>query len=199
MFQQLKLLSLSFFFCSGISGCGYQFQGSGSILPEDVKTVAVLQTENQTTEPNLSLQFTEAIRSRFERYGVIKVVDSASSADAVLKTIIKNVGTRVRNTTGETDQELDLELALTVYGELKKKNGQVLWRNEGIRVYQSFAGVSGVVVTRSAQFAGSDQSGTQLSNLSTREVSRGQKEAALNEAMEEASRLIYNDAVAEDF
>lgn len=186
-----------------LAGCGYQFQGSGSILPEDIKTIAILQAENKTTEPGVSLKFTEALRSRFERYGVVKVIDSPAAADAVLKTVVKEVGSRVRNTTGaserQTDVELDLELALTVFGELKRRSGQVLWRNDGIRVYQSFAGVSGVIVTRSAGFAGSDLSSQQLGTLSNREVSRGQKDAALNDALEESARLIYNEAVAEDF
>jgi len=184
------------------SGCGYNFQGSGTILPEDVRTVAIVQSQNETTEPGLAIQFTEALRTRFERYGVVKVVQEAGGADAILRSSIKRVGTRVRNTTGATDQldvEVDLELAFTVSAELKKKNGQILWRDDSKTVYQSFASVGGVVVTQSAQFAGSDQSASQLSSLNTRELSRGQKDRAMNDAMDEAARQIYNEAVAEDF
>jgi outer membrane lipopolysaccharide assembly protein LptE/RlpB len=187
-----------------LTGCGYQFQGSGSILPQNVKTVHVMQAENQTTEPGLTLQFTEALRSRFERYGVVRLVDSPGEADAVLRTVIKDVSTRVRNTSGPTDsgptdQELDQDLALTISAELKKRSGQTLWRNDRLKIYQSFAGVSGVVVTQSAQFAGSNLSAQQIRGLNNRELARGQKEIALNEALEESARRIYSEAVAEDF
>jgi len=201
MKQSLKAL-IPLAIAAGLStlwGCGYQFQGSGSILPQDVKTIYILQTENQTTEPGLALQFTEALRTRFERYGVVKLVDSAGQADATLRTVVKDVSTRVRNTSGTTDQEFDQDLALTVFGELKKKNGQTIWRNDALTVYQSFAGISGVVVTQSAQFAGSDQSASQISGLNNRELARGQKDIALNEALDESARQIYNEAVAEDF
>ena len=181
------------------SGCGYQFQGAGSILPPDVKTVAISPTENRTTEPGLSQKFREALRERFDRYGAVKVVSDASSADAVLKTVIKEVSSQVRNTSGTTDQGVDQVMVVTISGELKKKSGQILWKTDNLQVYQSYAEVSGVVVTTAAGFAGSDQSAAQIGNLSSRELSRGQKLTSINAALEEASRQIYNSAVAEDF
>lgn len=161
--------------------------------------MAVAPVENTTTEPGLGLRFTDALRTRFERYGAVTVIDDISGADAVLKTKVKDVDTRVRNVSGTTDQELDLELVLITSAELRRRNGQILWRDDNLRVSQSFAGVGSVVVTRGATFAGGDIGASQLSTLSTREVSRGQKEAALDEAMDEASRRIYNEAVAADF
>lgn len=181
------------------TGCGYQFQGSGSILPPDVKTVAIAPSENRTTEPGLSFKFSESLRSRFDRYGAVKVTTDQGAADAILTTAIKDISSQVRNTSGTTDQGFDQVLAVTISGELKKKTGQVLWKTENLMVYQSFADVSGVVVTTSAGFAGSDQSAQQLSGLSNRELSRGQKTMAITAALEEAARQIYNSAVAEDF
>ena len=183
------------------SGCGYQFQGSGSILPPDVKTISIAQSENRTTEPGLALKFREALRQRFDRYGAVKVISDASSADAVLTTTIKDVTSQVRNTSGATDQGFDQVMVVTISGALKKKSGQILWKTDALQVYQSFADISGVVVTTAAGFAGSDQSAGQIQGLSNnaRELSRGQKQIALTAALEEASRQIYNSAVAEDF
>ena len=181
------------------TGCGYQFQGGGSILPPDVKTVAIAQSENRTVEPGLALRFQESLRERFDRYGAVKVISDTAAADAVLTTVIKDVSSQVRNTSGATDQGFDQVLAVTISGELKKKTGQILWKTDMLQIYQSFADVSGVVVTTAAGFAGSDQSQTQLGGLSNRELSRGQKQIALNAALDEASRQIYNSAVAEDF
>ncbi len=47
--------------------CGYRFQGSGSILPKDINTVAIGLVDNETTIPGLGLELTEALRSEFER------------------------------------------------------------------------------------------------------------------------------------
>lgn len=180
-------------------GCGYQFQGSGSVLPPDVKTVAIPTVQNNTTESGLALRFTEALRTRFERYGVVKVVEDARDADAVLNAKITAVNTRVRNTTGDTDVSVDLELIMAISAELKRKGGQVLWRDPSLRVSEPFAGVGDVVVTSSSQFAQGGISSGALSSLGAREVSRGQQEQALNDLIEEATRQIYMSAVAADF
>ncbi len=194
--KQIATLLLGLFV---ISGCGYGFQGSGSVLPDDVKTISVRLAENNTTEPGLGLRFTEKLRSRFERYGAVKVVDPDQDADAELITSIKQVENRTRDVTGVTDIALELELTMTVRAELRMKNGQVLYRNENLRATETFGSVSDVVVTSSSQFAqGGIESGT-LSTLGSREVSRGQQNQALEEVMEEAARVLYLDAVAADF
>jgi hypothetical protein len=145
------------------------------------------------------VRFSEALRARFDRYGVVKVTADTASADAVLHTVIKDISSQVRNTSGATDQGFDEVLAVTISGDLKKKSGQILWKTDGMIIYQSFANVSGVVVTTSASFAGSDQTASNIANLSNRELSRGQKQIAINAALEESARQIYNSAVAEDF
>lgn len=182
-----------------LAGCGYQFQGSGSVLPEDVKSVAILPSENLTTEPGLGPKLTEALRSRFERYGVVKVVESAREADAVLISKIQKVDTVVRNTSSGTDIELDVELMVQIDAVLKRRNGQVLWKADGMRVTQPFAGVAGVVVTTSSSFVTGNISQASLNTLGAREVSRGQKQQALDDIVDELARKLYNSAVAADF
>lgn len=182
-----------------VSGCGYQLQGSGSILPPDVRTIAVTQTENVTSEPGLGLILTEAIRSRFERYGVVEVIDNAGAADAILSSKVVNVETGVRSVTGATDVAVELELILIVSAELKKSTGQVLWRDPQLRVSKSFATEGDVVVTSSSGFAQGGISAGSLAGLDALEVSRGQQEESFNELAEETARLIYMSAVAADF
>ena len=182
-----------------IVGCGYGFQGSGSVLPEDVQTVAIRLAENNTTEPGLGLRFTEKLRSRFERYGAVKVVDPNEEADAELVTSIKQIENRVRDVTGATDIALELELIMTISAELRMDNGQVLYRNENLRAAETYGSVSDVVVTSSSQFAQGGIESDTLSTLGSREVSRGQQNQALEEVMEETARILYLDAVAADF
>ncbi len=199
--MKLRPLILSAISLTALSliSCGYQFQGSGSILPDDIKTVAIPVVENDTSESGLGLKFTEELRSRFERYGVLKVVDDRSSADAILNVRILGVDTRTRSVTGNTDQALEQDILMTISGELKRRNGQILWKNPLLQAAESFADVSDVVVTSSAQFAQSGISSGTLGDLGAREVSRGQKEQALQGLMEEMGRVLYLDAVAQDF
>jgi len=187
------------FLALACSSCGYTFQGSGSILPPDIKTIAIPLAENNTTEPGLGMRFTEVLRTRFDRYGAVKVVDQESEADAVLSTRVLDVKNSVSDTTSNTDVELESELVLQVSAELRRKNGQVLYRNANMSITDSAATTGDVVVTSSSQFAQSGIGSGALDTLSTREVQRGQGAQVLDDLLEEASRRIYLDAVAADF
>lgn len=181
------------------SSCGYTFQGSGSILPPDIKTIAIPLAENNTTEPGLGMRFTESLRTRFDRYGAVKVIESESAADAILTARVLDIKNGVSDTTSNTDIELESELVLSVSAELRRKNGQVLYRNANMSVSDSAASTGDVVVTSSSQFAQSGIGSGALDTLSTREVARGQGAQVLEDLIEEASRRIYLDAVAADF
>lgn len=181
------------------AGCGYGFQGSGSVLPEDVQTISIKIAENNTTEPGLGLRFTEKLRSRFDRYGAVKVVDPDQEADAELITSIKGLENEVRDVTGATDIALELELIVSIRAELRMASGQILYRNDNLRVAETFGSVSDVVVTSSSQFAQGGIGSDTLSTLGSREVSRGQQNQAIEAALEEAARVLYLDAVAADF
>jgi outer membrane lipopolysaccharide assembly protein LptE/RlpB len=182
-----------------ISGCGYAFQGSGTVLPEDIKTIAIRVSENQTTETGLGYKFTEKLQSRFERYGAVKIVDPDEDADAELITRILNIETSVRDVTSDTDIELEQDIILTVFAELRRRNGQVLYRNPALRTRDSFATVSDVVVTSSSSFAQAGITASSLDSLGSREVSRGAQSAALDDLLDESARQLYLDAVAAEF
>ncbi len=197
----VRVLAIGIACC--LSSCGYSFQGSGSILPQDIKTIAIPLAENNTTEPGLGLRFTEALRSRFDRYGAVRVIDDEGEADAVLRAKIVNITSEVSDVTSNTDIELENELVVTVSAELRRKNGQLLYRNAGMNISDSAASVSSVVVTSSSQFAQSGSSASQLadldSNSGSREVARGQSAQLIDDLLDEASRRLYLDAVAADF
>ena len=189
------LVSVFIFFCS----CGYSLQGSESILPDDIKQIAIPIVENNTTMPGLGIQFTQLLRARFDRYGVVKVIDKVDQADATLHAKIVDVQTRTQNVTSSTDISVQQEMVLVISAELKRKNGQILWKDPLLTITESFADVSDVVVTSSTDFAQSGINAGTLGTLSSREVSRGQQEQALDGLLEEAARKIYLSAVAADF
>lgn len=182
-----------------VNGCGYGFQGGGSVLPPDVKSVAIPLVENSSTEAGLGTVMTEALRDQFDRFGVVTVLEESGGADAVLRARILSVDRRTSTTTSTTDAALQQDTVLTLAAELRRSDGPVLWRNPALTVTKPFAATRGVVVTSSAAFSESSLGAQDLEGLGTREVSRGQEQEALQDLAQRAARIIYDQAVAPDF
>ncbi len=196
--QMIRLALLSTLLAA-LCGCGYTFQGSGSVLPPDVKRIAIPLAVNSTPEPGLALTVTEALRDRFERYGVISIVDKVSEADAVLNVRIISVVRNTTTSTSNTDSALQRSTNMTLAAELKRVTGPILWRAPALQVARVFGETSSVVVASSADFAGSNIGSGDLGNLSNREISRGQEQQALEDLSEEVARKIYDLAVLPEF
>lgn len=190
------------FIGSALAGCGYTLQGSGSVLPPDVKRVWIPRVENNTTEIALTELLTEALRDRFERYGVVELAEDMGQADAVLRARV----TRVRRATGSvssnTDTALQRDLSVAIAAELRRVTGPVLWSNSNVSVTRAYGAEQSVVVTSSPEFAGSTLGAADLDSLGTggsREVARGQEDEAFAAMSEELAQLVYDSAVAPDF
>ena len=80
----------------------------------------------------------EALRDRFERFGVLSIVDERGEADAVLKGAILNVKQDTSTTTSRTDTALEVNTTITLAGEMRKTDGELLWRNKGFTVTRPF-------------------------------------------------------------
>ncbi len=197
----MKLITICFQFCLilGLHSCGYRLQGSGSVLPNDIKTVSIRTAQNNTTITGLGPRFTEKLRSRFERAGIVKILDSGEPADAELITQIQAIANRNREVSGTQNVAVEQDLVFTISAELKKRNGQILYRNPAITVSDSFGSVSSNVVTTSSSFAQGNSGASTLGSLSQREVARGQAAETLETLMEEAARKLYQESVASDF
>lgn len=185
-----------------LGACGYTFQGGGSVLPVDVRRIYIPLAENESAEPGLAALLTEALRDRFDRFGVVTVVDDLPEADAILRSRILRVDRNTATTTSNTDIALQFDATLQISAELKRVTGQTLWRDMNITVSKSYGTDSGSVVTSSAEFSlggiGSSDFAALQSN-SSREVARGQEAEALAYLTEKAAREIYDSAVAPDF
>ena len=182
-----------------LTGCGYAFTGGGSILPSDVKRIYIPLAENNSTEAGFSLILTEALRDRFEQFGVVTVVDQEAEADAILNTRILKVQRGTQSVTSKTDTALQQNTTVTMALELKRREGTMLWRNPRLSVSRAFGSATGAVVTTSADFAGGSLGGADLGGLNEREVARGQEQEALKSLAEQAARTVYDQAVAPDF
>jgi hypothetical protein len=164
-----------------------------------VKRIYIPLTENETTEANLARIVTEALQDRFERYGVVEVVDKMTEADAVLKTKIISVTKDTKTSTSGTDTALQYDIKMVISAELQRVTGQILWSNRAISAAQTYGATGSVVVTSSADFALSSLSASDLSGMSSREVARSQESEALDAMAEKVARAVYDQAVAPEF
>lgn len=196
--SRVRIVALSLFALI-ISGCGYGFQGGGSVLPPEVKRVYVPMVDNLSTETGLTIIVTEAMRDRFERFGVLSVVDTQSAADAILKLAILSVKRDTSATASGTNTQLKQNAIITLAGELKKTTGEILWRSTGFTVTRPFGTTANVIVTSGPDFAASGLNSADLAGLGNREVSRGAERATFELLAVDAATKVYDEAVSPDF
>ena len=182
-----------------LTACGFQFAGSGSVLPENIKNVYIPDVTNDTTEGAIGLILSEALRDRFERYGTLVVVESENQADAVLEVTLKEIKRDTRSVTSNTDTALQLDTVMKIAGELRSVTGQLLWVDSDITVSSSFGTSQEAIVTSSAQFAASGLNKNDINNLDSRELSRGQEQLVLEKLCEQTAKRIYDSAVLPEF
>ena len=65
-------------------GCGYHLTGTGTGLPSHIRSISIPIFTNNSTEPEIELSLTEAIRDEFIEDGRLRVV-AGLGADAVLE------------------------------------------------------------------------------------------------------------------
>ncbi len=65
-------------------GCGYHLRGTGSSLPQNVKSIAVPVFRNLTTRYELNLRLTRAVIDELVARGKVAVPADPNKADAVL-------------------------------------------------------------------------------------------------------------------
>lgn len=198
MLRTIQNISL-FILLIVLNGCGYTFQGSGSVLPPDIKKVYIPFVENDSTEGGIASVLTEALRDQFERYGIVEIVENARESDAELTVRIKSVTKTSRSVTSKSDIALQFDTVMLISAVLKRQTGAVLWRNDNFSISTAFAASEGGLVSSSSDFAQGVIGASSLDNLDPRQFARSQEQAALEQIALLASRRIYEDSVAPDF
>jgi outer membrane lipopolysaccharide assembly protein LptE/RlpB len=181
-----------------LSACGYTLQGSGTILPPDVKNIYIPKVENDSTELGLADIVTDALSDQFDSYGAVTVVDKQIQADAVLKVRVVSL-TQSTDTVSSNNTASQMDSTMILAGELRRVTGKVLWRDDQVRVTKNFATNASTVVTTSPDFASGSISTQDLSGLTQRELARGQQAQALLSMSADAAEIIYEKSVAPDF
>jgi hypothetical protein len=119
---------------SMLGGCGYHFSGTGAIVPEGVRALAVPVFLNGTNEPYVDVEVTQAVVEEFMTDGRLQVV-SLEEAELALRGNIKTYEISAQSYNvynGQTFvQQYRVRLVVDAWLEdLRSK--KLLWRESGI-------------------------------------------------------------------
>jgi outer membrane lipopolysaccharide assembly protein LptE/RlpB len=149
-----------------LGGCGYQFVGESSLLPKEARTIYVEPFVNRSRNVGLDKELTTALRGEFYRRGQLKIVESAEQADLILSGVIRSFVDSTVASVNQDDEVLQYESLLIMDVTLRRREpNEILWRGQGVRLNQVYAGSRAAVVTTSSAF----QSTT---TLNSRDVSQ---------------------------
>ncbi|MEZ4412766.1 MAG: DUF4136 domain-containing protein [Gemmatimonadales bacterium] len=130
-----------------VAGCWYGFAGGG--LPPDIKTVAIMPFDNLTTEPALTQQVNEAVKTAMEgRLGLRAAGEN--TADAIVRGSITRyepdlpvayTGTGATNSAGNqnvvvTQRALQMTVSIEIYDQKAAKS---IWKRNGLIVEGNYA------------------------------------------------------------
>jgi hypothetical protein len=120
-----------------LSGCqGYKL---GSQLPEDIASVYVPTIRNQTNEPLLENEITQAILNELQRDGSLSI-QSEEAADAILYVTLTDYRIEALSF-GNDNRALPDEYRLVLQARVemvRRDNGKILARNSSVRGRDSF-------------------------------------------------------------
>jgi len=129
--QNKTVIVMLFASLVAVSSCGYRVSGTGLLIPEGTKTIAVPGFINNTNEPYLDLELTKAVADEFVADGRLRVA-AVESADLVLRgKIVKYEVTALSFTADSFVQQYRVRLVVDAsLDDLRSK--KTLWKENGI-------------------------------------------------------------------
>ena len=178
-----------------LGGCGYQFVGESSLLPKEARTIYVEPFVNRSRDVGLDKELTTALRGEFYRRGQLKIVDSAEQADVILSGVIRCYsecpGARVLSA-NSNDEVLQYESLLIMDVTLRRREpNEILWRGQGVRLNQVYAGSRAAVVTTSSAFRTGTFNSTDVSQLTDIQQTEVDRRATRDRLMEQFARELH--------
>lgn len=128
-------------------GCGYRMIGGGS-LPGGVETVSIPLLTNRTSETGLETVMTNALIVQMNRRQGGSVLD-AEKAQAALSGTIDTLGHDTLARRG-THTSLERRVYVVVSLMLTRKNGEQLWKGNGLRAEQAYVVIDGDPISTDA-------------------------------------------------
>jgi outer membrane lipopolysaccharide assembly protein LptE/RlpB len=174
-----------------LGGCGYQFVGESSLLPKEARTIYVEPFVNRSRDVGLDKELTTALRGEFYRRGQLKIVESAEQADLILSGVIRSLDSTVASVNRD-DEVLQYESLLIMDVTLRRREpNEILWRGQGVRLNQVYAGSRAAVVTTSSAFRTGTLNSTDVSRLTDIQLTELDRRAIRDRLMEQFARELH--------
>jgi outer membrane lipopolysaccharide assembly protein LptE/RlpB len=117
-------------------GCGFHYGFAGGGLPSNIRTMAVLPFDNQTTSPEVQRELLDAMRRELQRRLGVRDA-SENRADAVVRGVISAYDADVPVAVSSNPSQAVTarrRLQLTIDVEIvEQANGRVLFQRKGLR------------------------------------------------------------------
>ena len=125
-----------------VAGCGVRYGFAGGGLPSNIRTMAVLPFENQTSSPDLQRELFESMRRELQRR--LGVRDAAQTrADAVVRGVINTYDVDVPIAySADPNQSVTARRRLQIVIDIEivdQTSGKVLLQRKGLRAEGDYA------------------------------------------------------------
>jgi hypothetical protein len=131
------------------------------------------------------------MRGEFFRRGPLKVVDGPDLADVIVSGVIRPLETIVTSVNGN-DEALQYLSAMTVDMSLRQREPNViLWRGDGIRLGELYAGSRAAVVSTSSDFRTGTLNAADVGRLTDLQLTETERRDSRNLLMERFAKELY--------
>ncbi|MSP40785.1 MAG: hypothetical protein EXR70_20045 [Deltaproteobacteria bacterium] len=173
------------------SGCGYQFAGSGALLPKDARTLFVESFVNRSRDVGLEKEVATALRGEFYRRGPLRIVDQFDQADVILTGVVRPVENNVASVNGR-DEALQYYHTIIVDVSLRQReSNNVLWRIDAIRLSDLYPGSRAAVVTTSSNFRTGTLNAADVGRLTDVQLTEFERRDSLRQLTEQFAKEVY--------
>ncbi len=122
----------------GASACGYRLAGTSDIIPEHIRTIAVLPFDNRTERPEIEQRVTEEVTRELSKRGQFRVITDGAVADAILEGAITSYKTAPVQFSSEV-RATRQEAVVTIRATLREgSNDEILWSQNGLIFREQF-------------------------------------------------------------
>jgi hypothetical protein len=181
--------------CAVAVGCGYRFVGDSSLLPADARTVYVEPFVNRTREVGIDQELTSALRSEFYRRGRLEIVDHSERGDVIVSGVIRSLDTTVASV-NRRDEVLQYEAVLVLDVTLRRRQpNEILWRGQGIRLTEIYAGSRAAVVTSSSEFHTGTLNPADVRRLTDIQLTESERRMTYTDLMERFAAEVHQRVV----
>jgi outer membrane lipopolysaccharide assembly protein LptE/RlpB len=112
-----------------LGGCGYRTAGHSTLLPENVRTLAVPVFVNKTETCRIETALTEAVVREFNSRTKLRVVSDPAEADAVLRGEVLTAQITPMTYDSATGRASSGLVTVTMKVTLTARDGRVLYQN----------------------------------------------------------------------